>query len=199
MRFRSLLPVILALGAISSFSHAAGTDPSADDDFDRLDGVGKSGKTVQVIDWEGNMEIHVYPKGSLKGLALKIDRKDKSKPVMVIGYRFADNPKVQLIRRALLTMPLTEGFKAYNDKSEPEFDKVIISNNGLADLALFKLDPEPKQLYPDGHPALAESAKKEDRNPAGKAQRAGQVPQEKSQDTSTVDEDGRITPFGMGK
>jgi hypothetical protein len=91
-------------------------------------------------------------------------------------------------------MPMTEGFKAYNDKSEPEFDKVIISNNGLADLALFKLDPEPKQLYPDGHPALADTGKKDDRTPASK----GRVSQP-AQDTSTVDDDGRITPFGMGK
>src|SRR6185503_5349520 len=139
MRFSRILPVLAAFAALSSY---AADQPGADDDFDRLDGTGRSGKTVQVIDWEGNMEIHVYPKGSLKGLALKIDRKDKNKPVMVIGYRFIDNPDQQLIRRALLTMPMTDGFKAFKDPTEPEFDKIIISNNGLSgDLVAFKLEP----------------------------------------------------------
>src|SRR6478672_2141360 len=82
---------------------AAGTVNAAtagDDDYDRLDGVGRSGKKVNVIEWEGNLEVHVYPGGSLKGLALKLDKRNKDKPVMVIGYRFNDNPGVQLIRRA---------------------------------------------------------------------------------------------------
>src|SRR4051812_14727852 len=193
---RILLSLVATLGVLSSIGLGAGSfaaPPVAEEDFDRLDGTGTSGKTVQVIDWEGNMEIHVYPKGSLKGLALKIDRKDKNKPVMVIGYRFGDNPSQQLIRRALMTMPLQEGFKTFKDPSEPEFDKIIISNNGLSgDLVAFKLDPEPKQLYPDGHPALAQTAaKKEERKPASK-------PVYAPQDTN-IDEDGRITPFGMGK
>src|SRR4051812_4130447 len=91
--------LLLALSPYSG-AHAgeAGADP--DKDYDRLDGTGPSGKTVQVIEWEGNLEVHVYPIGSLKGLSLKLDEKNKGKPVMVIGYRFKDNPDVQLVRRA---------------------------------------------------------------------------------------------------
>src|SRR5690606_27635849 len=101
------------------------------DDFDRLDGTGKSRKRVDVIEWEGNLEIHVYPKGSLSGLALKIDEKDRKK-VMVIGYRFDNSPREQLVRRAILSIPLREPLNVYRDPSPDEYDKVIITNNALA-------------------------------------------------------------------
>jgi hypothetical protein len=153
------LSLTLALAASAHFARA-GSSVDPDADYDRLDGTGKSGKTVQVIEWEGNLEIHVYPPGSLRGLALKLDKTNKNKPVMVIGYRFADAPKEQLIRRAILGINLQEGFKTYKDPSEGEFDKIVISNNGLSgQVVAFALDPEPRQLYPDGHPALAQSAK----------------------------------------
>jgi hypothetical protein len=209
MRF----PILLAVTLLFAGAHwaqavgpgdAAAKDPlgpeaAAQDDFDRLDGTGNSGKTVQVIDWEGNLEIHVYPKGSLKGLAMKIDRKNKDKPVMVIGYRFIDNPGAQLIRRALLTMPLSETFKVYKDPTENEFDKIIVSNNGLAgDLVPYKLEAEPKQLYPDGHPALADgqTSGEKKRGPASKQQTKQPAD---DQPAPGVDEDGRITPFFMNK
>lgn len=160
------------------------------DDFDRLDGRGTSGKRVDVIEWEGNLEIHVYPKGSLAGLALKIDEPTKDKKVMVIGYRFTDRPKDQLIRRAILGVKLREGFKVYNDPSGDEYDKVIITNNTLSGtLTAFKLDPEPKQLYPEEHPAIAEKttgntgARKPAENEAAEAPK------------SPVDESGTIQPF----
>jgi hypothetical protein len=176
-------------GAPSSESEG-GQAPSSEDDFDRLDGTGLSGKTVQVIDWEGNMEIHVYPHGSLQSLALKLDKKNKDKPVMVIGYRFKDNPEKQLIRRAIATMPLSESFKVFRDPNETEFDKLIISNNVLAGgLVSFKLEPEPRQLYPDGHPALGD--KKDERKPAGKSAAPGK-PKRRAHD-----DEGRIKPFGM--
>ena len=132
--------------------------PPADDDYDRMDGTGASGKKVNVIEWEGNLEIHVYPAGSLKGLALKLDKRNKDRPVMVIGYRFDNDPKKQLIRRAILGIDLAEGFKVYRDPSSgSEYDKIIISNNGLSgDMMAYKLEPAPTQLYPDGHPALAQ-------------------------------------------
>jgi hypothetical protein len=157
---RSLIGLI-AISLISATTHSlraddSASDPNSDANYDRLDGVGKSGKTVQVIEWEDNLEIHVYPPGSLKGLALKIDHPSNGKKVMVIGYRFADNPKEQLIRRAILGITLQEGFKTYKDPTETEFDKIIISNNGLSGQVVgFRLDPAPTQLYPDGHPALA--------------------------------------------
>jgi len=133
-----------------------GQDP--DPDYDRLDGKGYSGKKVDVVEWEGNLEIHVYPAGSLKGLALKVDKRNEDKPVMVIGYRFDNDPSKQLIRRAILGIELREPLKVYKDPAAQDYDKIVISNNGLASpLTAYRLDPEPRQLYPDGHPALAQS------------------------------------------
>lgn len=145
----------MALPASSQSSDPYGGS-SVEDDYDRLDGRGKSGVRVDVIEWVGNLEVHVYPGGSLAGLALHLDKRNKSKPVMVIGYRFKGNPKEQLIRRAILGIPLYEGFYSYQDRAVTEYDKIIITNNKLAHstgLAHFKLDPPPSQLYPDGHPA----------------------------------------------
>src|SRR5437764_543896 len=94
----SVLTSILILSAMIPLHARAQTMTTADgrqveDDgkYDVLDGKGPSGKKVDVVEWEGNLEIHVAPKGSLRGLSLKLDKKNKDKPVMVIGYRFADN------------------------------------------------------------------------------------------------------------
>ena len=143
-------------------SNAQNSDP--DPDYDRLDGKGLSGKKVDVVEWEGNLEINVYPAGSLKGLALKIDKRKEDKPVMVIGYRFDNDPSKQLIRRAILGIELKEPLKVYKDPDAKDYDKIVISNNGLATpLTAYRLDPEPRQLYPDGHPALV---KNEGKGPA---------------------------------
>lgn len=207
----STLVLLLSLALPSTLVYAEDEDAN----FDRLDGTGPSGKKVNVIEWEGNLEIHVYPKGGLKGLALKLD-KTKSNPVMVIGYRF-DNEEV-LIRRAVLGIDLQEGFKTYRDSSADDYDKVIITNNGLsAPLVAYNVDPEPTQLYPDGHPENA------NREIAGKRAKKGKnevrdlaktpptiIPQRpKKDETETSDEkptttaenksdyddDGRIRPF----
>src|SRR5687767_8204018 len=92
--------VMCGLTSGPGYSSSVAEDP--DPLFDRLDGTGRSGKKVDVIEWEGNLEIHVYPKGSLKSLALKLDKRNKDKTVMVIGYRFNNDPGKQLIRRAIL-------------------------------------------------------------------------------------------------
>jgi hypothetical protein len=187
--------------------------PAPDDDYDRMDGMGASGKKVNVIEWEGNLEIHVYPAGSLKGLALKLDKRNKDRPVMVIGYRFDNDPKKQLIRRAILGIDLADSFKAYRDPSSgSEYDKIVISNNGLAgDMVAYKLDPAPTQLYPDGHPALAQGPDggKNGYPPGGTAQapdsrtpasQAAQAPGQGSTDgpaAPQVDDAGTIQPFFM--
>ena len=160
----------------------------SEDDYDRLDGTGRSGKKVHVVEWEGNLEVHVYPKGSLKSLALKLDDRNPQKPVMVIGYRFNDNPKNQLIRRAILGIPMPSRFQAYKDIQEQDFDKVIISPHGLGSpLVALQLEPEPKQLYPEGHPALAaQSAPPQDeqRKPASKD--GVQAPKGFDEETGTI-------------
>ncbi len=182
--------------AADSVAAASTQDP--DPDFDRLDGTGKSGKKVHVIEWEGNLEIHVYPKGSLAGLAMKLDDRNKKKPVMVIGYRFTNAPKQQLIRRAILGFPIKEGFHAYQDTSVDDYDKVIVSMNTLADgVIAYKLDPNPKQLYPDGHPALAaaEQEKAKGRGTAS-AVEPTEEPKEEMEEVPVAD-DGTIQPFFM--
>ncbi|MBL7714029.1 MAG: hypothetical protein JNL01_01090 [Bdellovibrionales bacterium] len=163
----ALLGLCLGLG---SSSWAGKKEQDLDANFDRLDGTGKSGKRVDVIEWEGNLEVHVYPKGSLKGLGMKLDQKD-GKKVMVISYSLAGAEK-PLIRRAILGIPFQEGFQAYEDKTADDYDKIIVSNNGLAitkNLVAFKLDAAPTQLYPDEHPvtlAANEDTKEDTRKPA---------------------------------
>ena len=179
MRLKILFFTSALLLNILSISHGK----APEDDYDRLDGKGKSGKKVDVVEWEGNLEVHVYPKGSLVGLALKLDEKN-GKKVMVIGYRFDNSHGESLIRRALVSIPFTASFKAFKDPSAEDYDKIIISNNGLSgQVASFKLDPEPATLYPEGHPAL-------------------QAKEEKTQSTqprvpaaSTAEDDGSIKHF----
>ncbi len=151
---------LVALTVTLALQMAQAADSSREDvDFDRLDGVGKSKKNVNVIEWEENLEIHVYPKNSLKGLALKIDRSKKDRPVMVIGYRFDNSPKTTIIRRAILSIPLEDGFQVFKDPDVPDYDKVIISNHKLANpMVAFRLDPEPTELYPAGPESKRELA-----------------------------------------
>lgn len=203
------LTAVLACALTLTLPQALAGAPPAGDDYDRLDGTGASGKKVNVVEWEGNLEVHVYPAGSLKGLALKLDKRNKDKPVMVIGYRFDSDPQKQLIRRAILGIDLREGFKAYRDPSSgSEYDKIVISNNGLSgDMIAYRLDPEPTQLYPDGHPALAQGPDggKDGWNPGAAA--SGDKRKPASADSSEgsdnrpadpqVDDNGTIQPFFM--
>jgi hypothetical protein len=183
----------LALLALSFGALAHAQTVQKDDDYDRLDGTGLSGKKVNVIEWEGNLEIHVYPAGSLKGLSLKLDKKNDYKPVMVIGYRF-EGSSTPLIRRAILGIKLNEGFKTYRDTTADGYDKIVISNNGLATpLVAFKLDTAPAQSYPDGHPMnnatdVAKISTDTSRKPAAS---------EEDEDSKQpmVEEEGRILPF----
>ena len=122
----------------------------AEEVFDRLDGTGPSKKRVDVIEWEGNLEVHVYPKGSLQGLSAKLDDRTEGKKVMVIGYRFTPGGR-PLIRRAILGTPFTSDLKGFTDTSEKDFDKLALSNHGLSGKwKPYKLTPAPKQWYPDG-------------------------------------------------
>jgi len=198
--------IILALAALSFFtaySVFAAQDPDAD--YDRLDGTGASHEKVQVIEWEGNLEVHVYPKGSLVGLGLKLDKRDKDKPVMVISYRFGGTP---LIRRAILGINLKEGFKTFKDPTEEEFDKIVISNDGQdSPVVAFRLDPTPTQLYPDGYDKALEKSKLVSNppfKPSTAQAKAARVPAEDdaqssndSADSSSgdTDSDGGIKPF----
>lgn len=198
--FRSVLSasLIAVLSLPAPLSTAWSKDPTDPDaDYDRLDYMGESGKKVDVIEWEGNLEIHVYPAGSLRGLGLKMDRKN-GKKVMVISYRFDTTPK-PLIRRALVSIDLTENFKVFKDPTEREFDKIVISNNGLAKpLVAFKTDPEPTQLYPDGHPALANGQEKPEKKAPARAtaSQSDSAPPARTQ-TAPTDENGTIKPFSF--
>lgn len=146
--FRAVLFVFAVLtGLITSYS------VFAEEQYDRLDGTGLSRKKVDVIEWEGNLEIHVAPLGGLKGLAAKLDDRVSGKKVMVIGYRFGELGKDRpLVRRAILGVPFTAAnLKAYIDPTEKDYDKLAITNQTLtAPWKPYKLDPGPNQWYPDG-------------------------------------------------
>lgn len=126
-------------------------------DFDRLDGHGPSAKKVDVIEWEGNLEIHVYPRGSLRSLGMKVDRESKTtkNAVMVIEYGFNGVPYT-LIRRAVLSIPMPDAFHAFRDETADDYDKIIVSGNLISGAKAYALAPPPSQLYPDYHPALAQ-------------------------------------------
>ena len=199
MKLRVIIFFFLLLGApISPLSAGNAVDPDAD--YDRLDGQGRSGKTVNVVEWEGNLEIHVYPEKSLVGLAAKIDQNARGTKVMVLSYRFDSEPKAPLIRRAVLGIPFQPGFQAWKDSSAEGYDKIILSNRPLSGptLTRYPLEPEPKQLYPDGHPALqnpdglqkSETPKPERRKPAANLEK---VTPKDSLDPET----GAIRPFGV--
>ncbi len=180
MKLRVISLISLLLAAPASLSHAGpAVDPDAD--YDRLDGQGRSGKTVNVVEWEGNLEIHVYPERSLVGLAAKIDQNARGTKVMVLRYRMDSDPKLPLIRRAVLGIPFQPGFQAWKDTSAEGYDKIILSNRALKGPTLqrFPLEPEPKQLYPDGHPGLQNpdghpAPQNPDGRPALKAEPAAQ-------------------------
>jgi hypothetical protein len=130
------------LTSISAFSYEAV--------FDRLDGTGPSKKRVDVVEWNGNLEIHVYPKGSLVGMGAKLDEREKGKKVMVIAYHLKDVAD-PLVRRALVSIPFSGKFKAYIDSSEKEFDKIGLSTQDLGKpWSTYQLKAPPKQWGPDG-------------------------------------------------
>jgi hypothetical protein len=122
----------------------------ADDVYDRLDGTGPSHRRVDVIEWDGNLEVHVYPKASTAGLGAKLDDRVGGKKVMVLAYRFKAQTGT-LVRRAILGIPFQSKLKAFIDPTEPEFDKLALSNQDLpAPWQPYHLDTAPKQWYPDG-------------------------------------------------
>lgn len=211
MKLRVIALISLLLSTPASFSHA-GPPSDPDADYDRLDGQGRSGKTVNVVEWEGNLEIHVYPERSLVGLAAKIDQNARGTQVMVLSYRMESDPKLPLIRRAVLGIPFQSGFQAWKDTSAEGYDKIILSNRALKGptLTRFPLEPEPKQLYPDGHPGLQNP----DGHPAAKAEPAAQEapkaapdrrkpagtmkePQRYSPKEGLDPDTGAIRPFGV--
>jgi hypothetical protein len=202
MKLRVIGLISLLLNTPTSLSHAgSAADPDAD--YDRLDGQGRSGKTVNVVEWEGNLEIHVYPERSLVGLAAKLDQNARGTKVMVLSYRMDSDPKLPLIRRAVLGIPFQPGFQAWKDTSAEGYDKIILSNRALKGPSLqrFPLEPEPKQLYPDGHPALkaepaspeAPKATPDRRKPAANTGESQRVSPKDSLDPET----GAIRPFGV--
>ena len=202
MKLRVTALISLLLSSPASFSHA-GSPVDPDADYDRLDGQGRSGKTVNVVEWEGNLEIHVYPERSLIGLAAKIDQNARGTQVMVLSYRMESDPKLPLIRRAVLGIPFQSGFQAWKDTSAEGYDKIILSNRALKGPTLqrFPLEPEPKQLYPDGHPGLkaephspeVPKATTDRRKPANSANDSQRVSPKDSLDPET----GAIRPFGV--
>lgn len=167
--FRKLLFVLAILvGFITSVS------VFAEEVFDRLDGKGPSGKRVDVIEWEGNLEIHVYPKGSLQGLGAKLDDREKGKKVMVISYRLGKKDR-PLVRRAILGVPFQRSLKGFIDSSEKEYDKLALSNQNLTgNWKPYRLDPPPSQWYPDGDERNEEEPAPV-RGPASRAEKPAKI------------------------
>lgn len=218
---RDLASIFLALMLAFSAHAARVQEPK---EFDRLDGHGATLKKVDVIEWEGNLEIHVYPKGSLKSLGMKLDKESKTtkNKVMVIEYAF-NGVAYTLIRRAMLSISMPDAFHAFRDETAVDYDKIIVSGNQIAGAKPYALATAPTQLYPDFHPALAEGdgaepAKAYQRKSASEGPRqtgasdapgiqfrkAEEVEQDaqgttrkRAQDPSSIDADGGIRNFAF--
>jgi hypothetical protein len=143
--FRVIM-IILALltGVATSYS------VFAEEIYDVLDGTGPSKEKVDVVEWEGNLEVHVYPKASAGGLGVKLDDRTQGKKVMVIAYRFKKQKEI-LVRRATLGVPFTSKLQGFIDPSEKDFDKYAISNQNLpAPWKPYRFEAPPKTWYPAG-------------------------------------------------
>lgn len=141
---------VILLGALTSGVLTSVSIYAYESVFDRLDGTGPSKKRVDVIEWDGNLEIHVYPKGSVKGLGAKLDEREKGKKVIVIGYHF-NGASEALVRRAILGIPFQNQIKGFVDPTLKEFDKIALSNRDLPKpWVAYPLLPAPKQWGPDG-------------------------------------------------
>lgn len=150
--FRIYIVVFSALVGLATSWSVLAQNSDAPEVFDRLDGTGLSKKKVDVIEWDGNLEVHVYPKGSLKGISAKIDDRTQGKKIMVVGYRF-EGMKTPLIRRAILGVPFKNNLQAFIDPTPSDYDKIAITNTPLKKPWVpYKLDPAPAQWFPDGDP-----------------------------------------------
>lgn len=193
---RSFVLATLFVSMSLSSVHAARVQEPKE--FDRLDGKGASGNKVDIVEWEGNLEIHVYPKGGLKSLGMKVDRKSETTKdaVMVIEYAFNGVPHT-LIRRAVLSVKMPDTFFAYRDPSAKDYDKVIVSGTKLANYPSFPLAPAPTQLYPDFHPSLevkdAPAKKMGNQEPAKNFDRKAASESAHQQVASDAHQDGRGT------
>jgi hypothetical protein len=205
--FRVLMFLLAILtGMITSYSVFAQDDGSVaagTERYDRLDGTGDSGKKVDVIEWEGNLEIHAAPLHSLKSLSAKLDNREPGKNVMVVGYRFANTPR-PLVRRAILGVPFNAKVKAYIDPTEKDYDKIALTNKTLtAPWVPYKLEASPKQWYPDGDERNQDDAAPADKPTLGSIPVAPAVPSDLTKGvpvqrvpaSETSDDDGAIKNF----
>lgn len=197
---KTLLVAVAAIAAIfAAEQNVFGKKQSEDDDFDRLDGTGPSGCKVDAIEWKKNLEFHIYPMGCMATLGFKVDDKNQDKPVLVVEYKPSNGQK-KFVKRVLIGDADVKGkFKVYEDKSahvaKKPYDKFIVSKQDFAkskDVIISKrVGDEPKVLYPEGHPAIAE--KNEKRTPS-----SGAVPESQSTGGTAakqVDENGSIGSF----
>lgn len=182
------LIVLLSIGFAATLGKSAN---AYQDDYDRLDGKGASGKRVDFIEWAGNLEIHVYPGKSLAGMGLKL-LNDGGKKVMVIAYRFTNEPEKVITRRALVSIPFMPSFNIFKDDSVDEYDKYIITNQTeiAGDVSKFKLDAEPKSFFPEEGGTSVAGEPAGDRSPAEESKPA--PAQVTAPPVSGVDEDGTI-------
>ena len=131
--------------------------------YDPLDGTGSTGVRIEVMNWVGNVELHISPKGLLRDLALKLDMDQDDYPVLVVGYKFSKEPK-PVIQRIRLENELKTGFKVFrsNSAENSSSDEIIISNNSLVDEEITEIpfDPEPIAMFPAPAPEQKKARKR---------------------------------------
>src|SRR5690606_27480709 len=91
----------------------------------------------------------------------------------VIAYRF-NSVTYTLIRRAILSISLSDSFKVYEETTADDYDKIMITNHTLtSNVRPFTLDAAPTQLYPDHHPMLKQETESGSTSPVSRPQTTG--------------------------
>ncbi|HRK01109.1 MAG TPA: hypothetical protein PLH57_00465 [Oligoflexia bacterium] len=103
-------------------------------DFEIFDGRVYNGKfypRIDIIEWgtPSHMEFHIYSKG--KPIELGFELEDKTgRKVMLVNYHITERGE-RLCRRVLAPAHFHSGFMVYVDKTDPDFDNVIVSVHEL--------------------------------------------------------------------
>lgn len=103
-------------------------------EFEVFDGRVYNGKyypRIDVIEWNDKpgdpsyMTFHVYSKNDPVDLGFELEE-SKSKKVMLVNYLITSRDEHQC-RRVLAPQHFTQGYLVYRDRSDPDYDEIIVS------------------------------------------------------------------------
>tara|TARA_Y100000590_G_scaffold390511_3_gene466355 strand:+ start:64 stop:777 length:714 start_codon:yes stop_codon:yes gene_type:complete len=134
--------------------------------YEVLDGAGPSRTKVDVIEFKGKMEIHVYPPEHLLGLGARVEKNSDGEKVMVLSYRLSTTSK-PLIRRATLNVPFKAGASVlgFEDSRVRGYKKIYLVDTPMKIGTPYKIDSHFQGSFPDDPSPATTLAKKEESAP----------------------------------